>query len=150
MESSAVIATKKNRVFIVDDNTFVRQGLRSFFDSYPDLSICGEAGSVQAALEKISFPEPDIAIIDLSLNGKETAGIELIRKMRDKNLMFPILAHSYHNETPFIQSAISAGAQGYVLKLDARKNIVNAIRQVLAGKTYMSDSLAYIDFIGKK
>ena len=145
MESSAALATKKNSIFIVDDNAFVRQGLRSFFDSYPDLSICGEADTIQAALDKISFSEPDIAIIDLSLNGKETDGIELIRKLRGKNLKFPILAHSYHNETPFIQSAISAGAQGYVLKLDARKNLIKAIRQVLAGKTYMSDSLANIN-----
>ena len=130
---------KKTKIFLVDDHPLVREWLANLINQQPDLSVCGEAESVQEALEFMRTTVPDLAIVDISLGGG--SGIDLIRSIR---LLYPNLAVivlSMHDERVYAERAIRAGARGYIMKRESTTRIVDAIRQVLQGNMYLSQDL---------
>jgi DNA-binding NarL/FixJ family response regulator len=128
------------KVLLVDDHPLVREGLVNLISQQADLKICGEAGNEPQALELIRTVQPDIAIVDISL--ETGSGIELIKSIK---AMFPavtVLVLSMHDESLYAERALRAGARGYIMKREAAKKVIEAIRCVLAGELYVSDKIA--------
>ena len=127
------------KILIVDDHPLVRTGLAQLIGDCPDLEVSGEAGDMAEALKRIDAQQPDLAIIDLSLAGG--SGLDLIEhiKSRDKNIL--MLVASMHDETLYAERVLAAGARGYINKQEAQERIIHAIRQVLAGKVYLSQHM---------
>jgi len=126
-------------VLIVDDHPIVREGLASLLSKQPDFKVCGEAGDVRNALRLVDQTKPDVVTIDISL--KEGDGLDLIRRIKAHDGSIRMLACSLYDETLFAERALHAGAMGYVNKHEATRTIVNAIRQILDGKVYLSDRM---------
>lgn len=133
-------AKEKYRVMIVDDHAVMRFGLSNLISEEEDMEVCGEAGGVTEALKLLDEANADLAIIDITL--KDGNGIELIEQIRQRNSNVRILVSSMHDEYLYTDRALRAGAQGYINKQEATEKIVDAIRQVLAGKIYLSNSMA--------
>jgi len=124
------------RVLIVDDHPVVRDGLAAKLETEGNFIVCGDAEDVAGALAQIEALAPDLAIIDISL--ARGNGIDLIRRIRSCNKELPILVWSMYAESLYAERALRAGAQGYVHKGRATREIVNAVRVVLQGKVYLS------------
>ena len=126
-------------VIIVDDHPIVRQGLRRMLEAEPDLTGCAEADSEQLAREAIRKHQPDIVIVDLSLERGD--GIELVREMHQENSELRMLVLSMHDETIYAERLLAAGAMGYIMKQAASDQLLTAVRRVLGGRNYVSDAL---------
>ena len=131
---------KRNRVLIVDDHPAVREALSLRIGRQPDLEVCGEAADMSEALRLIADTQPDVAVVDISL--KTGNGIDLIKRIRDRNDHVRLLVWSMHSEALYAERALRNGALGYVNKDQATDRIVEAIRQVLAGKVWLSEAMA--------
>lgn len=127
-----------HKIFIVEDNEIIRQAYTDLIEREPDLKTCGTASSTTEALKKIPRVDPDLVIVDISLDG--TNGIELVEALQNRQPQLLILVISGYDESFYAQKAIQAGARGYVTKVKVR-NITTAIRQVLNGGYYFSDQV---------
>ena len=128
------------RVLIVDDHPAVREGLGILISRQRDLEVCGEAADVPEALNLVLATNPDVAVIDVSL---ETGnGIDLIKRIKGRNAGVRMLVWSMYNENLYAERALRAGAMGYIHKREATSKIIDAIRLVLQDKVYVSDSIA--------
>ena len=132
----------KIKIFLVDDHPLVREWLTYLIQLQPDLVVCGEAEDAPHALRDIAATKPDVAIVDISL--KLGSGIELIKNLKAVNPNVAIIVLSMHDERLYAERALRAGARGYIMKRETAKKVITAIRQVLSGKVYMSESLAAI------
>jgi CheY-like chemotaxis protein len=130
----------KTRILVVDDHDIVRQGLTKLIEAECDLMVCSEAENAGQALEAIQKQEFDLAIVDISLEG--TSGLELTERMKSQCPNMIVLILSMHDGLLYAQRALRAGATGYIAKYEAAEKIVTAIRQVLSGKIYLSNSRA--------
>lgn len=128
------------RVLLVEDHPIVRQGLTELIEQEPDLSVCGVAASVPEALQAIAAEQPDIALVDLSL--QDTSGIELIKDIKARQPQLPVLVLSMHDETLYAERALRAGARGYIMKEEATERVMTAIRKVLSGEIYLSERMS--------
>jgi DNA-binding NarL/FixJ family response regulator len=135
------VPNKKNknkaRILLVDDHPALREALATRIGRQPDLEVCGEAGDLPEALTKVDELRPDLAVVDITL--KSGNGIELIKRIKDRDTPVSILVCSMHNESLYAERALRAGALGYINKDQATDKIVEAIRRVLDGKVYLSD-----------
>ena len=138
MEQSTTIV-ERTRVFIVDDHPIVRQGLAQMINQEADLMVCGEAEDAQNALQAVAELHPDLVLIDLSLKGG--SGLDLIRALRTRQSMLPVLVVSMHDESLYVERALRAGARGYIMKHEATDIMMSAIRRVLRGEIYVSDKM---------
>jgi DNA-binding NarL/FixJ family response regulator len=130
----------KRKVLIVDDHPIVRQGLRLMIDEEPDLRVCGEAQSEREARVAIRDLEPDVVIVDISLTQGD--GLELVRDVHAHHPELPMLVLSMHDELIYAERLLAAGACGYIMKHAASDQLLVALRRVLAGERYVSESLA--------
>jgi DNA-binding NarL/FixJ family response regulator len=135
----ASVADLSRQVFIVDDHPIVRQALKQVIDQEPDLTVCGEAGDVASALEGVSSSRPAVVLVDLSL--KESSGLRLIEELKSRWPDLAILVLTMHSESRYAERCLAAGARGYITKQERPEEVVSALRQVLAGGLYVSDSL---------
>lgn len=133
-------AGQRNRIFIVDDHPIVRKGLAQLINQEPDMVVCGEAENAQNALELLKKIRPDLAIVDISLQGID--GIELIKKIKDRDINLPILVVSMHDESLFAERALKVGAKGYIMKQEAIEKMMEAIRKVIKGEVYVSERVS--------
>ena len=134
-------SARKKRIIIVDDHPLFRKGLEQLINSTQDgFLICGEANDAAEGMSKIRELKPDLAIVDLSLPGAN--GIELIKNIRAEFQKLPVLILSMHDESLYALRALRAGAQGYVMKQEALENVIDAIREVLAGRPYLSSEMS--------
>lgn len=133
--------TKKlARILIVDDHPAVREALASKIGRQADLEVCGEAADMTEALRLVADTQPDLAVVDISL--KTGNGIDLIKRIKDRNDSVRMLVWSMHSESLYAERALRAGALGYINKDQATDKIIEAIRRVLEGKVYLSDEMA--------
>jgi DNA-binding NarL/FixJ family response regulator len=127
------------KVLIVDDHPAVREALAIRISKLPDLEVCGEAAGLPEALRLIADMQPDIAIIDISL--KSGDGLDLIKRIKARGENVRMLVWSMYGESLYAERALRAGALGYITKEQATDLIVEAIRQVLTGKVYLSPAM---------
>jgi len=132
--------SERRKVLIVDDHPIVRQGLRLMIDAEPDLEVCGEAQSEREARTAIRELSPDVVIVDISL--AQGDGLDLVRDVHAHHPHLPMLVLSMHDELIYAERLLAAGASGYIMKQAAADQLLVALRRVLAGGTYLSDSLA--------
>jgi DNA-binding NarL/FixJ family response regulator len=130
----------KSRIFLVDDHTMFREGLRQLIDREPDLMVCGDAAEGESALQEIRKLKPDLVVVDITLGG--TSGIDLIKAIKNEQEDFPVLVVSMHDESLYAERALRAGAMGYVMKQEPAKTVKTAIRKVLGGDMHLSEKMA--------
>jgi DNA-binding NarL/FixJ family response regulator len=132
--------TAQRRVLIVDDHPIVRQGLRRMIEPEPDLVVCGEVQTEREARAAIRALAPDVVIVDISL--AQGDGLELVRDVHAQRPELPMLVLSMHDELIYAERLLAAGASGYIMKQAASDQLLIALRKVLVGETYLSESLA--------
>lgn len=128
------------RVVIVDDHPIVRMGLTALIDHEPGMSVCGTSDSVAGGLARIHQEKPDVAIVDLTL-GLDN-GLELVKALAAAASDARVLVFSMHDELLHAERALRAGAHGYVMKDQAARYLLDAIRAVASGKTYVSQEVS--------
>jgi DNA-binding NarL/FixJ family response regulator len=133
-------ANVQRRVLIVDDHPIVRQGLRRMIEPEPDLVVCGEVQTEREARAAIRALSPDVVIVDISL--AQGDGLELVRDVHAQQPELPMLVLSMHDELIYAERLLAAGASGYIMKHAASDQLLIALRQVLSGGVYLSESLA--------
>jgi DNA-binding NarL/FixJ family response regulator len=132
----------KTKIFLVDDHPLVREWLTNLIHQQSDFEVCGEAEDAPQALSAIAVARPEVAVVDIML--KQGSGIELIKSLKAAQPDVAVIVLSMHDERLYAERALRAGARGYIMKRETAKKVIAAIRRVLAGKIYMSDSLTAI------
>ncbi len=124
------------RILVVEDHPVVREGLVSLLNREPGFTVCCEADSVQDAIGAFEKGGPDLVIVDLILRRGD--GLDLVKQIRALDRKTPVLVLSMQDESLYAERALRAGASGYIMKLEASRELVNAIRTVLSGDIYVS------------
>ncbi|MCP4129645.1 MAG: response regulator transcription factor [bacterium] len=124
------------KIFIIDSHPVVCDGLRQLLKREKDLAVCGEAGSISDALAAIGKKSPDIIIADSCLGG-EICGIELTKNIRKHFPALPILVVSMFAERCYVERVMKAGANGYMAKNKMTREIITAIRRILANEVFV-------------
>ena len=127
------------RVFLLDDHELVRRGLADLLGVEADLEVVGEASSVAEAMVRIPATQPDVAVLDVRL--PDGSGVEVCRDIRSQLPDVKCLMLTSFSDDEALFDAIMAGASGYVLKEIRGNDLVDAIRQVAAGKSLLDPSL---------
>jgi len=136
---SAASEPKRPRIMIVDDHPIMREGLTRVIEENGDLVVCAQAESIQRALELVETTQPDLIIVDIALGGQN--GLELIKDVKVRHPKLPMLVHSMHEEQVYAQRSLRAGARGYLMKQEPAPKLLQAVRQVLGGEVYLSETM---------
>ncbi|MEV7326016.1 response regulator transcription factor [Streptomyces sp. NPDC093970] len=123
------------RVFLLDDHEVVRRGLADLLDSEPDISVVGDAGTVDHALARGPALRPDVAVLDVRL--PDGNGITVCRELRDQMPELACLMLTSFDDEEALLDAIMAGASGYVLKQIKGSDLVSAVRTVASGQSML-------------
>jgi two-component system response regulator DevR len=129
MEST--VATKKIRVFLLDDHEIVRRGVAELLNAEPDIEVVGSEGSAAGALKAVERCSPDVAILDVRLG--DGNGIEVCRDIRSEHQEVACLILTAFADDHALVDAAVAGAAGYVLKQIRSNDLVQSIRKVASG-----------------
>ncbi len=129
----------QKKIFVVDDHPIMRMGYSFLLNREPDMEVCGEAGNVAEARERIPQCTPDLVIADISLNG--TSGIELVKQLTTDSPEIMIIVVSMHDESLFAERALRAGARAYIMKSEVDAVLISALRTVLNGGFYLSENM---------
>jgi two-component system, NarL family, response regulator NreC len=127
-------------ILIADDHGIVREGLRTLIEAEPDLRVCAEALDGQEVLDRVVHHEPDVVVLDITM--PKLGGLETLGRLRVKHPNIKVILLSVHSDSSFIQSAVSLGADGYVLKNGKVGEVISAIRAVNRGGSYFSPAVA--------
>lgn len=117
----------RKRIFIVDDHPMVREGTAAILREEPDLLLCGAVATPGEALAGIPKAKPDVAVVDLSLEGR--SGLELIKCLRAHYPKLPVVVYTMHEENLYAQRAFDAGACDYVTKREPPARLIMALRR---------------------
>ena len=128
------------KILVVDDHPVVRQGLRQVLEGNPEFTVVGEAADGKGALELADQLQPDVTILDLALPGLN--GLEVARRIQQRQPDTRILILSMHNSEAYVLEAMNNGILGYVLKESATKDLIHAVKEVAAGRRYLSPPLS--------
>lgn len=124
------------RVFITEDHAVVRSGLRLLLDSEPDISVVGEAATGTNALAGVAALAPDVVLMDISL--PDMNGVDVVRQLKQRpDAPWRVLMLTMHTEADYLRLALDAGADGYVVKSVADDELLDAIRVVHRGRSYL-------------
>lgn len=129
------------KVIVVDDHDMVRRGLAAYFKTYPDISLVGEAGDGNEAVELCLELLPDVVLMDLIMPGM--GGVEATRKICEKNSDIQIIALTSFQDKSMVREAIRAGAISYLLKNVNGDNLAAAIRSAKAGRGTLSPEVTH-------
>jgi DNA-binding NarL/FixJ family response regulator len=130
------------RVVVIDDHAVLREGLAMVLRHQPDMQLAGQAADKASAVVLLRAEKPDVAVIDLALGAED--GLELVTAMRNLSPSTRTLVLTMHEERDYVRAAVSAGAQGYVLKRTSTNSVLDALRSVAQGRTYLDPGLGEI------
>lgn len=128
------------RIYLADDHAILRQGLRKLLDEAPDMQITGESPDGRHVLQAMEEVECDVLLLDLSL--PRVSGIEVLRRLKISRPALRILVLSMYSEEQYALRMMREGAAGYVSKDRPADDLIAAIRQVAANRTYVSPELS--------
>ncbi|MGW0605008.1 response regulator [Streptomyces sp. NPDC002644] len=126
------------RVFLLDDHEVVRRGVRDLLDDEPDITVVGEAGTVEQALVRVPALRPDVAVLDVRLPDGD--GVTVCRELRSRMPGLACLMLTSFDDEEALLDSIMAGAAGYVLKQIQGSDLISAVRVVAQGKSLLDPS----------
>jgi DNA-binding NarL/FixJ family response regulator len=127
-------------IMLADDHKIVRQGLRVLLEAEPDFHLVGEAGDGLEAVQMIERLRPDVLVLDLMMPG--LSGIEVARQVSKRSPQTCVIILSMHANEAYVLEALRNGAVGYVLKDSSADELVQAVREVIAGRRFLSSPLS--------
>jgi DNA-binding NarL/FixJ family response regulator len=127
------------RILLADDHVMFRQGMKHIIEGVPGLEIVGEVGDGLKLLNRLKKSPPDMVILDISM--PNLRGIEATKEIKTTNSEVKVLILTMHNDKEYLYHAISAGADGYLLKEDADTELFSAIETIRHGGNYISPLL---------
>lgn len=130
--------TGQIQIVLVDDHAVVRSGLKLLLEAEPDFKVIGEASDVDGAVAEVRAKQPDVLLLDLGMPGRSplTAISEFLANGKTK-----VVILTMHDDPGYAQEALRSGASGYILKEAADMELVQAVRAVVAGSTYLHPEL---------
>jgi two-component system, NarL family, response regulator LiaR len=131
--------TKMIRVLLADDHAVVRAGIRQFLEFSEEIQVVAEAGSGAEALALIEQHQPDVAVLDIQM--PEGSGIEVTRQVRARQPQVGVLILTAYEDDPYVIAVLKAGANGYVLKTASPGEIIQAVKDVYAGKSALDPTI---------
>jgi two-component system response regulator DevR len=139
MDHSTDVGVAPIRVFLLDDHEIVRRGIADLLDAESDVTVVGEAGTAAEALRRVPAVQPDVAVLDARL--PDGSGIDVCRDIRSALPKVRCLILTSYDDNDAIFAAVMAGASGYLLKEIRGSSLVDAIRQVAAGKSLLDPAV---------
>ena len=130
---------EKIRILLADDHAIVRAGIRQFLESAGDIEVVAEAGDGEQAKSLIQAEWPDVAVLDIQM--PKATGIEVTRWAKANAQGVGILVLTAYDDDPYVMAVLQAGANGYVLKTASPDDIIQAVRDVHAGKSVLDPSV---------
>jgi DNA-binding NarL/FixJ family response regulator len=136
-KSAETDSSRTRRVFIVEDHPILRETLVRVVSSEKDLTVCGEARAVDQAFKAIGRAKPALVLVDINLADK--SGLELVKELCAMDDKIKLLVVSMHDAALCADKALEAGGNGYLRKQGDPEELIHAIREVLAGRIYVSE-----------
>jgi DNA-binding NarL/FixJ family response regulator len=133
---------KKLRILVADDHALIRRGARGALRRQHGWRVVGEAGNGTEAVEKAKRLKPDVAIVDISM--PELDGVQVTRQIREAVPHTKVLVLTMHESDQMVESALDAGADGYVLKSDLTECLVKAVKEVSDGRRSLTPKVSEI------
>jgi DNA-binding NarL/FixJ family response regulator len=130
----------KRKILILDDHPITRYGLAQLINREPDLQVSADAENATQALLGIKANPPDLVLVDITMPGK--SGLDFIKDLQLQYPRIAVLVVSMHDESVYAERVLRAGARGYIMKNQGGERILEAVRQVLQGKVYVSSGVA--------
>jgi two-component system, NarL family, response regulator NreC len=127
------------RVLIVDDHAFIRRGVQTLLQPYPEWELIGEAGNGNDAIRMVDELNPEVVLMDVTMPGMN--GIEATRLIRSGHPNVKIILLTLHESSEVLRSGFRAGANGYLLKADAEEELMKALRVVTGDGSYISPKI---------
>jgi two-component system response regulator NreC len=137
---------EKIRVFLVDDHTVVRQGLRRILESDDEIEIVGEAGDGRTAIDLVQKLRPHVVVMDVAM--PELNGIEATRQILKRVEGAKVLVLSMHGDDVYVRQALKAGARGYLLKDSEDLDLIKAVKAIRAGGSFFSPPVSKVVLSG--
>jgi DNA-binding NarL/FixJ family response regulator len=128
------------KILIADDHAIVREGLKQIVTEESDMKVMGEAANASELFKLLEKDSWEIIVLDINMPGK--SGLEALKEMKTRNIKVPVLILSMFSEDQYGLRAIKAGAAGYLKKVSAPTELVSAIRKIVSGGKYISQTLA--------
>jgi DNA-binding NarL/FixJ family response regulator len=128
------------RILLADDHDLMRRGIRDLLETDPDLKVCGEASNGREAIELARRLNPNVAVLDLAM--PELNGLDAIRNIRKEFPKMELLVFSMHDSEELVREVFAAGARGYVLKSDAARYLVEAIKSLSRHKPFFTPRIS--------
>lgn len=130
----------KIRILIADDHAVLRAGLKMLIESQPDMTVVGEAGDGETTLQLAHALTPDVLLLDITMPG--TDGLAVLRSIAQISQKTRSLILTMHEEEAILRAALSAGAAGYVLKRTVETLLLEAVRSVMRGETFLDPAIS--------
>lgn len=131
---------KRTTILLADDHRIVRQGLRALLTGEADFEVVGEADDGREALELVKRLKPDVLVLDLMMPGLN--GLEVARQLPRQSPGVRVVVLSMYDDEGFVLEALANGVSGYVLKDSSSSDFIRAVREVAAGRRYLSPPLS--------
>lgn len=128
------------RILLADDHRLFREGLQSLLKEEADMEVVAQAGDGRTAVQQASELKPDVVAMDIAM--PDLNGLEATRQIASRVPGTKVLCLSVHSDRRFVEGMLKAGASGYLLKNSANEELIQAIRAVAAGQTYLSPAIA--------
>jgi len=141
----------KIKVMIVDDHALVREGITALLRMYPDVEVVGEAADGREAIDNAARLKPDVILMDIAMPG--LGGLEATVEIKKRNPEFKIIVLSQYDDKEYVSRFLKANVSGYILKRAVGGELIDAIRAVSRGESYLHSSIAskVIDgYVGKE
>lgn len=132
--------TSQLKVIVVDDHPAIREAIADTVEDQLDMTLCGSAKSAQDAFTLADKTNPQVAVIDISL--QDSHGLDLIQNLQAQHPQLQVVVFSMYDEKVYAERALRAGALGYVMKTESTQNVAEAIRTVAQGDIYLSRRMA--------
>jgi len=139
-DSNTAANAMKRRILLVDDHPMTREGLAANINRQTDLEVCGEANNPAEAMDALSKLKPDLMVTDMTMPGR--SGIEFIKDVHASWPDLPVLVLSMHDEMLYAERALRAGAQGYLMKDAGSAKVLEVIRLLLSGQSFVSSQMS--------
>jgi two-component system, NarL family, response regulator NreC len=130
------------RILLADDHTVVRDGLRALLEKQPDMTVVGEAADGRDSVRLAEEQSPDVVVMDIAMPNMN--GIEATRRILAANPRTNVVMLSMHQDESYVLRSLKAGAKGYLLKDSLRSDVIEAIRTVSQGRSFMTRKVSRI------